>query len=54
MVRAIDQLDAQPLADITYAYAPFFSPDSQWIGFFENGNSRRCRSGVDLPSCSAP
>ncbi len=41
MVRAIDQLDAQPLADITYAYAPFFSPDSQWIGFFENAELKK-------------
>jgi serine/threonine-protein kinase len=36
MVRAIDQLDAQPVADVSQAYAPFFSPDSRWIGFFEN------------------
>jgi Tol biopolymer transport system component len=35
MVRAIDQLDAQPVADVLAAYAPFFSPDSRWIGFFE-------------------
>ncbi len=41
MVRAIDQLDARPLADITYAYAPFFSPDSQWIGFFENAELKK-------------
>jgi len=41
MVRAIDQLDAQPLAGITYAYAPFFSPDSQWIGFFENAELKK-------------
>ena len=41
MVRAIDQLDARPLADITNAYAPFFSPDSQWIGFFENGELKK-------------
>jgi serine/threonine-protein kinase len=35
MLRAIDRLDGQPLAGITNAYAPFFSPDSRWIGFFE-------------------
>ena len=40
MVRPIDQLDARPLADITNAYSPFFSPDSQWIGFFENGGAQ--------------
>ena len=36
MVREMNQLDARPLADITNAYTPFFSPDSLWIGFFEN------------------
>ena len=36
LVRAIDQLDARPLADVSNAYGPFFSPDSRWIGFFEN------------------
>jgi serine/threonine protein kinase/Tol biopolymer transport system component len=36
VVRAINQLDARPVADVTNAYAPFFSPDSRWIGFFEN------------------
>jgi len=41
MVRAIDQLDARPLADITNAYTPFFSPDSRWIGFFENGELKK-------------
>ena len=41
MVRSIGQLDARPLAGITNAYAPFFSPDSQWIGFFEKGEIRK-------------
>ena len=41
MVRAIDQLDARPLADITNAYSPFFSPDSRWIGFFENAELKK-------------
>ena len=36
MVRRMNQLDARPLPDITNAYTPFFSPDSLWIGFFEN------------------
>ena len=36
IVRAIDQLDARPVADVSNAYGPFFSPDSRWIGFFEN------------------
>ena len=36
MVRVIDRLDAQQVADVAAAYAPFFSPDNRWIGFFEN------------------
>ena len=36
MVRAIDQLEAKLVADVGGAYAPFFSPDNRWIGFFEN------------------
>ena len=41
MLRAIDRLDARPLADIANAYAPFFSPDSQWIGFFDRGEIKK-------------
>ena len=40
-VRSIDQLDARPLANIAGAYAPFFSPDSRWIGFFESGEIKK-------------
>jgi len=45
MVRAIDQLEGQPLAGVDGAYAPFFSPDSQWIGFFEDGELRKAPVG---------
>ena len=41
MVRAIERLDAQPVADVTRAFAPFFSPDSRWIGFFENTDLKK-------------
>ena len=41
MVRAIDELEARPLAGIVNAYAPFFSPDSRWIGFFENAELKK-------------
>jgi eukaryotic-like serine/threonine-protein kinase len=41
MVRAIDRLDAQPVADVSNAYAPFFSPDNRWIGFFENTDLKK-------------
>ena len=41
MVRGIGQLEPRPMAGITNAYTPFFSPDSQWIGFFENGELKK-------------
>jgi Tol biopolymer transport system component len=41
MVRAMDALDAQPLAGITTARNPFFSPDSRWIGFFDNDELKK-------------
>jgi serine/threonine-protein kinase len=45
MVRAIDQLDGQPLAGVARAYAPFFSPDGQWIGFFEDAELKKVPVG---------
>ena len=41
MVRAIDRLDAEPVADVSWAFAPFFSPDNRWIGFFENADLKK-------------
>ena len=41
VVRAIDRLDAHPLADITNARQPFFSADSQWIGFFDGAGLKK-------------
>jgi Tol biopolymer transport system component len=41
IVRALDRLDSQPVADVGNAYAPFFSPDSRWIGFFENTDLKK-------------
>jgi eukaryotic-like serine/threonine-protein kinase len=35
MVRALDQLDAVPLAGVANARAPFLSPDGRWVGYFE-------------------
>jgi serine/threonine-protein kinase len=34
MVRALDRLEDRKVEGVENAYAPFFSPDSQWIGFF--------------------
>ena len=41
MVRALDRLDGRKVAGVENAYAPFFSPDSQWIGFFVGNELRR-------------
>jgi serine/threonine-protein kinase len=45
MVRAIDQLEGRPLSGVGGAYAPFFSSDSKWIGFFENGELKKIPVG---------
>jgi WD40-like Beta Propeller Repeat len=39
--RALDQLDARPLAGTERAWTPFFSPDGEWIGFFADGELRK-------------
>ena len=33
-LRPLDRFEVRPLAGTEGAYAPFFSPDSRWIGFF--------------------
>ncbi len=43
LVRKMDQLDASPIPGTEGASSPFFSPDSQWVGYF---------SGVKLKKVS--
>ncbi|MFC1652565.1 protein kinase [Planctomycetota bacterium] len=41
-LRRLDQLDdAQPINETEGAFDPFFSPDSQWIGFFTPGKLKK-------------
>jgi eukaryotic-like serine/threonine-protein kinase len=40
-VRELNSLNAQPLAATTGAEYPFWSPDSQSLGFFANGSLKR-------------
>jgi eukaryotic-like serine/threonine-protein kinase len=40
-VRAIDQLEARPVAGISGFRDPFISPDSRWIGFFALNELRK-------------
>jgi len=39
VVRSINRVDGDVLAGISGARSPFFSPDGQWVGFFQ-GNSQ--------------
>jgi eukaryotic-like serine/threonine-protein kinase len=61
-VRALDEAVARPLAGTEDALVPFWSPDSQWIGFRAGGTLKRvsvsggaiqtiCKGSIDsLPS----
>jgi serine/threonine-protein kinase len=60
MLRALDEVAARPLPGVTGAGGPFFSPDSQWIGFFVQNEMKKmpvtggsittiCR-GLDAPA----
>jgi serine/threonine protein kinase/WD40 repeat protein len=43
-VRSLDDVDARPLAGTEGAQDPFWSPDSQWIGFFADGMLKKVRA----------
>lgn len=51
-MRAIDRLDATPVAGSEGGYSPFFSPDGQWIGFFAAGKLKKVPAGSDLAPVS--
>ena len=55
-VRALDSLDAQPLAGTEDATYPFWSPDSRWIAFFSHDKLRKIAvSGGPIQTlCEAP
>jgi predicted Ser/Thr protein kinase len=40
-MRRLDSLDFLPLRGTEGATAPFFSPDSQWVGFFADGGLKK-------------
>jgi serine/threonine-protein kinase len=49
-VRAADQLDGRPLPGTEGATNPFFSPDGQWLGFFDDGALKKVSvSGQNAP-----
>ena len=40
-LRKMDQLEASPIPGTDGAYSPFFSPDSQWVGYFSEGKLKK-------------
>ncbi len=40
-LRAMDSLEARPIPGTEGAVNPFFSPDSQWLGFFAGGKLKK-------------
>jgi eukaryotic-like serine/threonine-protein kinase len=54
-LRSMDRLEATPLGGTDNASSPFFSPDSQWIGFFADGKLKKInlRGGFPTTLCDA-
>ncbi len=55
-LRSIDEGEAHALAGTELGHYPFWSPDSQWIGFVANGKLRKIKAtgGPALTICDAP
>lgn len=55
-VRPLDQPKAAQMPGTEGAYAPFFSPDGQWVGFFAHGKLKKTRidGGEPISLCDAP
>jgi serine/threonine-protein kinase len=41
--RLLDHAKPTPMPDTEGAYAPFFSPDGQWVAFFAHGQLKKIR-----------
>jgi serine/threonine-protein kinase len=54
-LRSMDSRDTVPLAGTEEARHPFFSPDSNWVGFFANGELKKVsvKGGTPLTLCEA-
>jgi serine/threonine-protein kinase len=54
--RRLDQPKAAQMPGTEAAYAPFFSPDGQWVGFFAQGKLKKTRidGGQPVSLCDAP
>jgi serine/threonine-protein kinase len=55
-VRKLATPDVEPLAAIEGGEGPFFSPDSQWLGFFADGKMKKIsmRGGAPVTLADAP
>ncbi len=55
-VRSLDQSQATALSGTENAIDPFFSPDSQWLGFFADGKLKKIsmQGGAAVTLCDAP
>ena len=55
-LRSLDEGEARPLAGTDNGHYPFWSPDSQWIGFVADGKLRKIKAsgGPALTICDAP
>ena len=49
MLRALDAVEARPLAGTRGASAPFWSPDSQFVGFFGDNDLKIVGASGDAP-----
>ena len=54
VVRALDQLDAQPFAGIVGVRSPFISPDGRWIGYFAGGELKKVAMSGGPPITLCP
>ena len=48
--RSMERLEVTPLAGTENASSPFFSPDSQWIGFFADGKLKKINLRGGFPT----
>jgi Tol biopolymer transport system component len=55
-LRPLDGIEAAPIAGTANAAGPFFSPDSQWIAFFADGQLKKVpvAGGTPVTLCEAP
>jgi Tol biopolymer transport system component len=55
-LRSLDSFEVMPMLGTEGAVEPFFSPDSQWVGFFAEGKLKKVSisGGGTLTLCDAP